>query len=757
MKIIERNDERGKLFLFGGFLAVKVLPYILHIVILLATKKSLGDFVYGICNVFGLLCGLGLGYLALQCFGFLKWKDYISCLSSMALAMFILQFGEKILLPYLAPHVSNAAWLLVLCYIVLAITVMVFMAMGLMNGLGKMKHMLIVMGICFGFSCLYLLLEIVVANVFSISKASFAANILFMILFSLVETFFIYAVLYYVRKAAGAWERKEYSIVKRNMPVWIAASVLFCLLGIQRLSEKPEDAIFVDIRQDLAYGDMALINENLDLAIAYYEKAFRRIELWKYVFDEEYDDSIFRTENMANDLQLSLIYWEKNEDVNAVRDYLLYSSTSLELGIKYLDMQHSFDDEMDGLERAIRDDVIGLMIANNQFRDECISLEALEKRERKILDQLEEFEVAEKTLHIIKIMSETGKEGKVTQNQVDKILDYADEYRDNLFIQRLAVVYGSALKGDNARHYERTINAAVRYEKLYSKMDGVTDENIQNCRITVAQWIIDLGDYNTALGYLEPLLKKGTNRSAVLMAARCYDRLNNYEKCREMAELILKEEPDNVAALYYCAITHLKNRNVDGALEYTGKICKVMEDAKGEKKHDAEICLYSMLQYLAVSDGSAGLSYQEYSRLSEEQKAKIAENPLFDQYIQAVYHCFYTRKFDIALECVNAVLDSQGDLSQALYLQGAILFGMKNFEDSINSYKKSIAVESDSPTVWYALANSYDALKRYEEAYEACLQVDKLLPLTDHEFDIYGVGIHNSWLMDRLENAMGGK
>ena len=43
---------------------------------------------------------------------------------------------------------------------------------------------------------------------------------------------------------------------------------------------------------------------------------------------------------------------------------------------------------------------------------------------------------------------------------------------------------------------------------------------------------------------------------------------------------------------------------------------------------------------------------------------------------------------------------------------------------------------------------------RYEEAYEAATQVKRLLPTTDHEFDMFGVGIHNTWLMERLEDAM---
>ena len=142
--------------------------------------------------------------------------------------------------------------------------------------------------------------------------------------------------------------------------------------------------------------------------------------------------------------------------------------------------------------------------------------------------------------------------------------------------------------------------------------------------------------------------------------------------------------------------------------------------------------------------------------MTEEQKNIIAENTLFYNYIQAVYYCFNGNSLDEALEYANAVLDSQENLSQALYLQGTIYYNMKNFEEAIISYKASLQVEQNSPNVWYALANAYDALEQYEEAYEACLQVNKLLPNTDHEFDFYGVGIHNNWLMDSLEKKLGG-
>ncbi|MBQ6695250.1 MAG: tetratricopeptide repeat protein [Lachnospiraceae bacterium] len=757
MKFTERNDKRGRMLLFAGLLSTSLLPYLLHTLVLVTTQKSLGDFTYGFCNFLGLVVFVALGYLAVGNMGFTKIKDYISCGSCILLAAVFSKFAESFAYDIIGKAV-NMPWILVIIAMALVVILLFVAALGLCNGFRKISVLGMVMLLEAGLLAVDWGITKLLGLASSFIKVSFATNVMIMVLLAAAETLCLYGILLYIRKKGG-WERKEYSLVKRNVPVWAITLVLLVVLGVQQFMEKPEDTIFVDLQNELALGDLELMDENLEKAAEHYKRVMNRIEAWKYAVDEDYDEEVVEKAIRENkDLQIKLIYWEKEEKLKEVRDYILFEEMYLPLAIRYLNMVQEFDEEESEeyeYNDAICKDIMRLMIARNEFRDLLISVEAIEDREDEIVDGLEDYEIADATYDVITLMSQTGKSGTVTERDVNQMLDYADKNKDNLFIQRMAVFYGNALKDDRGNHYERTINAAKRYAKLFEDMDNVTEEDIKQCHMQVAQWVIELRDYNTALSYLEKIMKEDEeNINAVLLAARCYSQLGNPEKCREMAQILLEHEADNTAALFYCAYTSLVEGDLETSLDYTTKICDVMVASEGEKKQDAEICLYSMLQYLTIRDNSGGYHLQSFTKFSEEQRAAIAENKVLNDYMLAVHYCFYERDFEEALTHINAVLAEEGNMAQALYLQGAIYFGMEEFEKSIDSYKASLAIETESPTAWYALANAYDALERYEEAYEAATQVKRLLPTTDHEFDMFGVGIHNTWLMERLEDAM---
>ena len=107
------------------------------------------------------------------------------------------------------------------------------------------------------------------------------------------------------------------------------------------------------------------------------------------------------------------------------------------------------------------------------------------------------------------------------------------------------------------------------------------------------------------------------------------------------------------------------------------------------------------------------------------------------------------------MEQINKVLDLCPGLPQALYLKGVICAQEKEFEKAAEAYRQSLAVRRDSATTWYALANAYDAMEMYEEAYEACINAEALQPETDHDSDWYGVGLHNQNLKRNLELILG--
>ncbi len=753
---IQQNDKLGRGFLFGGLLAARVLPYILHSILLLVTKRSLGNVSYELCNAAGIVCAIVFLYFGVAHMGFTRMKDYLSCGVFLLLAVVLGEFSERILLLNVASWFVQHAWVTVLISVLVALGIAFLGALAVLNGLRRPPVMLLTMLMCIGFSCVGLLIEWLVAVAVPFMSSSFVSNILIFALTSLAEALILYGALLYARKATNRWEIKDYRFERRTLPALAISVILVAIMGIAEATEQPEEPIIAELQETFALGDAYLIQQNIDMAQVYYEKAFGRIAAYQCALGAEYDSSLLTSiVDKRQDLQTSFICWENQNNRNAIGEYLLYEDVQLELAVKYLDMLPVAEEELSARETAFREDIVKLMISYNKFRDEAVSLKDLEGREEVVLEKLETFDAAKPTYQVVSLLTKTGRAGEVTLKDVNKMLDYADANTDNLYIQYLAVLYGNALKSDSQEHYERTINVARRYERLYAQTEGVTKEDILNCQMTVAQWCIEMADYSTALSYLEPIVASERKLDAIGMATRCYSELEETEKCREMAELLLEEQPDNASALFYCGLIHLKNGEIDKTVEYSVKLAEAFERAQGEDKHQAEVCLYALLQYMAVRDSAVGYTYNIYSELTEEQRAVISANQTLDNYMKAVYFCFGKKNYEEAMSCVNAVLETQGELSQARYLQGCIYFGMKDYENAVNSYQASLAVESDSPTVWYALANSYDALEKYEEAYEACLKVEMLLPGTDHEFDWYGVSIHNGRLMDALERELG--
>lgn len=220
----------------------------------------------------------------------------------------------------------------------------------------------------------------------------------------------------------------------------------------------------------------------------------------------------------------------------------------------------------------------------------------------------------------------------------------------------------------------------------------------------------------------------------------------------KISRRILEINPNNYGALYYGIVASLQSGDIDQTIEYTIQLSDMVQSLEGKPQHQAEVMLYDALQYQGFWD----LTYTNmiYQKITNEQRQRIDENPFYAAYLDAVYYCFTGKKYDLALEKVEYVLSLETELSQAQYLKGCIYFGMKDYEKAAKAFEKSVAIDGSSATAWYSLANAYDALGRYEDAYEASIRVDNLLPDTDHHFDPYGIAIHNSRLKERLEEEL---
>lgn len=754
--MIKQNDKNGLTYLFAAFLSLDLLPYMMHSTILMVTGKCLSEAVYLLCNGAGVVvCFLFL----LLAFLSMGYRNIRSCIITETIILFTGLFskmaGDFIVKNITVRFVQHIP-VVVAIYGIYALICLGLLTYALMNGMRKVKDMLLVMIMWVGAAVVYEGIMAVLKIAAGIIRPSFAANVAFFMVVAAIEAVIVYFICRFIRKKTNNWEEKEASFVKRVVPFAAGILVLIVIAVIDTVSDKPEKVICMDIEDDIAKGSIEIAVGNVDMALKYYERALNRIDAWTYIAKgESTGSSLYNASTDTKDLQLSVMSWENNHNISAMENYLIYEDCNMELAKKLLDLYQDME-VLDEQQEKIQEDIIRLMIAKKDFCNDALSLTDIEGKEEKLLKKLEQYETVYEYYDILSVVAETGKSGKITEQQVNKILDYADKYNTDINMQYLAISYGISFKGDNASHYARTINAVRRYVTLYEKLPEVTQEDIENCKIMAAQWVMEIGDYDTAIYYLKPIAEKSQNVNAIILLMNCYEKTGDMENCRKMAEELLEYMSDNSSALYYCAVTYLKEKDYDKVIEYTTKLCEVVEQAEGEEKQKAEVALYSMLQYMIISDVSCtDYQYSMYKNLSEEQRKSIEKNKLFDSYIQAVYYCFGSKDYEKALKETQNVIKAEGEMAQILYLEGCIYYGMEDFKKAEECFKKSVAIEYESPTAWYALANAYDAQGKYEEAYDACLKVDLLLPETDHKFDWYGVSIHNNRLLSELKNILG--
>ena len=178
----------------------------------------------------------------------------------------------------------------------------------------------------------------------------------------------------------------------------------------------------------------------------------------------------------------------------------------------------------------------------------------------------------------------------------------------------------------------------------------------------------------------------------------------------------MKQYPENSGAVYYCAIAELQKNDIDAAIRSAEKLSSMVQELTGEERHRAEVMFYDVIQRQSFND--AGYNTMIYRKLTEEQRALIDEDAFYADYLDAAYLCFSK---------LSKVLEKEPGLSQANYLKGCIYFGMEQYEKAAEAYREALSIDDTAATAWYSLANAYDALGRYEEAYEACARVKRRL------------------------------
>lgn len=739
---LKPSEKNLSVYLLVSALLFRILPYLLETLILLAGKKPLAEPLYFTLE-YAVILLLPLSAVWLwRAAGYQGRKTGIAGAAVIALAYVLETAGgavlqEKFLVSFLeTPAVYYGL------YLSLLLGVLLLMLWAMPGSRKKLKGNLWICGVLLGRWLVLFLVDVLFEICGGLILISFGSNVLLRAVTAFTDACALTLIFKHI---AASDKKKNWQVRLIAAPVGIVACLTAQLL---LLKTDPIEQIAAGIADNLAMGASELALGNVETAAQWFHRAAERRNAWEYTTEALEEDRLSGGA-AATTLETRYLYWQYTENYAAMENCLLEEDPGIRFAAALLQVYAEEGTKISDNSKEIRKDILTMMVAQGVFTDDVLKLEDLNGKRLKLSKALAEFDKLQVYCDAVDVLAATGREGKVSRQQMEQMLEYAEQNPKDICLQYFAFVYGCACKGDGARHYDRTMDAAERFVSLYKIQYHPEDD--ESCQRLLIDRAMELGLYERAMEYCEKLSEQ--TEEVLMIRTQCLMELERTEECYEVAQRILELNPENYAAIYYCAVAELQERENDSAIRRTMQLSRIVQEAERGERHQAEVMFYDLIQRQSFND--VGYSTKIYTKLTEEQKALIGEDAFYEAYLDAAYYCFDAREYEKALVGVEKVLELEPGLSQANYLKGCIYFGMEDYEKAAEAYRTALLVDDTSATAWYSLGNAYDALGRYEEAYDACCRVTALLPDTDHLFDPYGVAIHNNNLKLRLARELG--
>lgn len=737
----------------AAFVLIEWLPYLVCALIMYSTKMPLASFVPMLCLACGyLLAGLVLFAASKSLSGRQQLSRVIFLLSLLA--------ANRTVFSLLTDRMNGLYPVQTAIWFGSAVTAGIVTAMLMVSPLGhifseKVKCRQRGKFISFFYAALGLALPVLLSVIWEFTP--FADTVSFMNTSSLKLTgvlieagFFTLAVNHLLKKQGQEIITSELGsrAALISGAVLAAASLVVGIVGSSAVSVA--DTALLDVAGYTAQGRQQLADGNMNAAIESLERAAEHTEAWVavsqgsgYSIPDKYSD-----DNML--LYLSYL----NGSADSVREYLVkyFDEDDIYLFGPLMLTKYGEREELSENEQAHRSEILSLCIAQECFTYEYPSLEEITAKPENIEAALD---IGDKSydIEVIRALADVQRGDYTPSTVIDVMLDSADAHPQDITAQYMAAVIGSQNKWDGASHYGRTSEAALRFDRLWQEQFGADadDDTIVNVRSQLAEMILNVNEYEKARPMLEELVKAYPLNKAVKQdLSECYINLNDNDKSFALAEDMYKQWPDDVTVIRSYFLSALKRGKNKEAIEAASRLADIVK----QDPTDGDLLLFNCASYLGMRDGSVGFSYMLFTQdESDENVKQIMQNKFLGDYVAAIFWTEQRNDHEKALGYVESALSQQPGSGRLWYLKGLIHFNMKDFEKSEEALLYADKLSPNDASVLYALANTYDGMERYQEAYDLCRRVVDMYPNgADHDEDKYGVAPHAKNLMNSLKS-----
>lgn len=469
--------------------------------------------------------------------------------------------------------------------------------------------------------------------------------------------------------------------------------------------------------------------------------------LAKYVTQNPDDDFYWR------------LYYSYTEDMGMAKEALLESGVDARLCHDilryYKEVQNQGEVVLTEEEYELIEECLQIGLSRGEFIDTTLKFHEDSLRNKTINDMKEMYEQRLMYNDIFVVLQDSGMKGYVDSATAKQLIQLANENPDNKAYQLLAVMGASQYEKDKASHYKDVVVCAKRLDELL-KQDTKDMSLLVEEKLYLAQMVMNCRDYKAALEILNDV-RKYENTDVQDSVLFCYLELKQNEEVISYIEELKEGGADRAVLDYMSALSYLKLKNVDKALE-NGVLLAQKVALGGEDREKNNTLLYSFAEYLCIRDEYKGYIDYQYrvKSYNNEQLAILNQSELLKNYVDAMNAIYNSKDIEVALKTLDKIEKVEPDLSTTWFLRGTIYFDKGQYDEAIESFQKCISIDENNITATYCLAVLYDIKKDYEASARLCEQILNIMPTVNHEQDWYGITYHTNALNQALQKYLGG-
>ncbi len=529
----------------------------------------------------------------------------------------------------------------------------------------------------------------------------------------------------------------------------ILVTILYMVSIITTRGNEDTNAITADIEAQLDMADLLIKDGSIAEGIREYMVASDMVSaLDAYVKDDENELDRFIKEHPGDPFYIKLKYAVTN-DPEVIEESIWQSDVDYSTVHAILNA-YADKDRLKGKKQVLRKELTALCIAEEELvnKDDIGDAGEIKKTEIKsyIKEQSDRLAYGELLKEVLGIVQG----GNASEEQVNMLLDMAEQNPDSMLYQLAAVSYASGAVSDDSHFLDRFSECVLRMDALYC-MGDPSKEALINEKLYASELMLKCYDYENAMAILKEVADVG-NEDVEDELMFCMNALEDYEGLADYAYK-LSSEKNRAEILYYLAIAYLKTDEPDKSLEYAIKLSKLVEEAEtADMERDSKF-IYNYAQYASLKDTWRGIVDYKYAlELNEEQKNKIGSTVLLNGYIEAIEDIFRNRDYESAIEVADRLEKSYPGLSMTPYIRGTAYLSDDDAEAAEKEFVECLNIDPDNMSAAYSLTVVYDELEDYEAAYAMCDKILVNLPEQDHGTDWYGIAIHVKQLKERLKD-----